>query len=180
MNREEKQNEIAFLESKLKSAQIALIANYQGLSVRDITTLRKSLSEKGAGARVTKNTLAKLAAKKTIGVDDQAGEFEKFYKQLEGPTLLIYSDVDPVSPAKVVQEFSKTKEIFAVRGAWVDGAFVDQKGIEALSKMPGKEELLATLLRLIQTPATQLVQVLSAPSRNVVQVINAQKAKLES
>lgn len=180
MNREEKQREISFLESKLKSAQIALIANYQGLSVKDITTLRKNLREKKAGARVTKNTLARIAAKNTIGKDDQAGEFQKFFDQLEGPTMMIYSDVDPVTPAKVVQEFSKSKEVFAVRGAWVDGAFLDKNGIEALSKMPGKEELLATLLRLLQTPATQLVQILSAPSRQIVQVINAQKAKLES
>lgn len=189
MNKQEKHAEVKFLGEKLKESQIALVADYRGLSVTAITELRKKLFDSKAGSRVVKNTLAKRAVMESMGsgqvnVDDQGAELKKFIKELTGPTFLVYSDVDPIEPAKIIEAFNKAKEaakspILSVRGAWVDGTFLDAKGVEALSKMPGKQEVLSTLLRLLNTPATNLVRLLNAPAQQTVQVVEAARRKLE-
>ena len=92
--------------------------------------------------------------------------------------MLIWSD-DPVGSTKVVADFAKNNQSFTVKGAWVDGTFVDDKGVVALSKMPGKEETLSMLLNLILTPATQLVRLINAPGTQVVRALEAYRKKLE-
>lgn len=178
MNREEKQAQVDFLQGAIKKSQIALVANYHGLNATEISNLRSKLREGKAEGKVVKNTLARLAIRQALP-DDQGAELDKFLAALKGPTFLVYSDVDPIQPAKAIQDFIKSKDTFTVRAAWVDGTFVDAKGVEALSKMPGKEEVLSMLLRLLNEPATQLVRLLNAPAQQTVQVIEAQRKKLE-
>lgn len=180
MERAEKNSEIEFLTSVFSKSQIALCADYRGLNVAEITTLRKKLRDNGAIGKVVKNTLAKISAKKALGENGEVTDpLQKFLDLFDGPSFLIYSDKDPITSAKIVQEFIKTKETFKVKGAWVDGAFVDTRGVDALAKMPSKEETLSMLLRLISTPATQMVRLLNAPASQLVQVIEAYRRKLE-
>ena len=176
MNRQEKNTEIEYISTQLKTSAVAVLADYRGLNVTKISNLRRKLREKGAQGRVVKNTLLRIASSNTIEPKDRA-ELDKFIGLLEGPSMFIWSD-DPVSSTKVLTDFIKDNKSFTVKGAWVDGTFLDSKGVEALSKLPGREETLAMLLSLINTPATQLLRLINAPGTQLTRVIEAQRQKL--
>lgn len=178
MDRAGKAEVVEFVNKSLGKAEIALCADFRGLTVLQVTNLRRELHQAGAKARVVKNTLSRLAVKEAYKSADQA-ELERFLKIFEGPTMIVYSDKDPVAPSKVLTKFAKTNDKLQIKGAWLEGAFVDVKGVGALSEMPGKEELLAKLLNLMLAPATQLVRLMSAPGTQVVRVLDAQRQKLE-
>lgn len=178
MERAQKDQIVEELAIRLSKSEVALIADYQGLSVMEFTELRKILRDSGAKGQVLKNTLVRLSAKKSVG-DDVSEDFKKFLGTLKGPTFVITSDKDPVSPAKVLAQFMKDKQKVKVKGAWLDGKFLDEKAVEQLSKMPGKEEILSQLLALINTPATQLLRLINTPGTQVTRVIDAQRVKLE-
>jgi large subunit ribosomal protein L10 len=109
-----------------------------------------------------------------------AAELERFVAMFTGPSLLVVSQTDPVSPAKIMADFVKeSKDVLSIKGGWIDGACLDSGGVESLAKMPGKQETLAKLLSLLLAPATQFVRLLQAPGRQVVQVLDAQRGKLE-
>jgi large subunit ribosomal protein L10 len=175
MNKAEKNAEIETLLGYFKGAAIAICTHYQGLTVGQVSTLRSDLRKAGAKARVSKNTFIRLAAKRSAG-DNSA--IDPFVEKVDGPNLVVFCD-DPVAPAKVLTKFAKDNEKFKVKGAWFEGKYIDATGVDTLSKMPGKAELLATLLRLINTPATQLVRVISAPGTQTVRVLDAVRTKLE-
>jgi large subunit ribosomal protein L10 len=161
----------------LKTAQIAVCADFRGLTVAEATAFRRELRGVGATALVVKNTLAKLASQQAFE-DGSDSEVDKFIHSFNGQSLVVYSAIDPVSPAKILAKYGGEKGKIAVKGAMLEGRFLDAKGIDAVSKLPGREELLVQLLRLMNTPATRIVRLLSAPSTKVVRVINAQKEKL--
>lgn len=177
--RTEKESEVQFISNAFQKAQVALCADYRGLTVAEMTKLRKKVKESGGQARVVKNTLAILSAKSAFASAGQA-ELDRFVSMFKGPSLLITSAVDPVAPAKVLADFLKeTKDKFSIKGGWIDGSCIDAKGVDSLAKMPGKKETLAQLLSLINTPATQFVRLLKAPGSQVVQVLGAYQRKLE-
>ena len=177
MDRAEKNNEVELISTQIKSSALALCADYRGLTVSQITSLRRKLRDKGARGRVVKNTLLRIAANSSLKDADQK-ELAKFTGLCEGPTLFVWAE-DPVSSAKVVADFAKDNAKFSVKGAWLDGMFVDSKGVEALSKMPGKEETLGMLLNLLLAPATQLVRLINAPGTQLVRVMEAYRKKLD-
>lgn len=180
MNREEKRVEVEFLGKALHSAQVAVCADPRGLTVGEITELRKQLHKAGSGARVVKNALARIAAKDAFSKKGAAeGEVKKFVDALHGPNMIVYSASDPVAPARVISGFAKDHQNLKIKGGWVDGSFIDSAGVETLSKMPGREETLARLLALIAAPATQLVRLLGAPGTQVVRALEAHRANLE-
>lgn len=178
MDRAERQAEVDFLAKGFQSTQIALCADYRGLTVAQITKLRKELRANKAIGRVVKNTLARISANK-VYTDSNAAELEKFSELFTGPSLLVFSESDPVSPAKVLAKFAKDNKKLQIKGGWFEGKFVDAKGVDTLSQMPSKEELLGKLLALLNAPATQLLRLMKEPSAQVVRVIAAQKDKLE-
>lgn len=178
MNREEKKAEVQYLSDCFQKSQIAVCADYRGLSVGQITDLRSKLRKAGSFGRVVKNTLAKISVGQVFSEQD-SGSLEKFLGLFEGPSLLVFSFEDPIAPTKVMAEFAKEHQALELKGGWLDGEFVDDKGVTALSKMPGREETLAKLLNLMSTPATQLVRLLQAPAQKTVQVLEAQRQKLE-
>jgi large subunit ribosomal protein L10 len=178
MNRAEKQAEVDFLSDCLTKSQIALCAEYRGLSVAKMTQLRRDLRAAGSQGRVVKNTLARISAARALK-GRTSSEVEQFLDLLQGPVLMIYSFNDPVEPTKVVAKFAKDNEKLQIRGAFVDGEFVDAKGVDVLSKMPGKNELLSQLLRVINAPATNLVRLLHAPATQVVRVLDAHRENME-
>jgi len=165
------------LKASLKSAQIAVCADFRGLTVAEATAFRRELRSVGAGALVVKNTLARLASNQAFE-DGSQGELDKFIKAFNGQSLIVYSSVDPVSPAKILAKYGGEKGKIAVKGAMLDGRFLDAAGIDAVSKLPGREELLSQLLRLMNTPATRVARLIAAPGTRVVRVINAQREKL--
>ena len=181
MNKAEKLAEVEFLVGCLTKAQIAFCCDYRGLTVGQVTKLRKDLRKAGANAAVVKNTLGRLSAKKVYEAGSKEAELAKFIGTLKGPSMLIFSDEDPVAPSKAISQFLAVKgnEKFTVKGAWFEGTFVDAAGVEALSKMPGRAETLSMLLRVINAPATQLVRTIQEPGAQLVRLIEAHRQNLE-
>jgi large subunit ribosomal protein L10 len=151
------------LTGKLKDGSVILV-DYQGMNVAQSTRLRARSRESGVEFVVVKNTLAQRAA-------NQAG-VEGISEFLVGPTALAFSE-DPVAGAKLMAEFSDEVESFEVKGGLLDGGRVmGAQDVVALSRLPGREQLLAQLLGAIQAPIAGLATVLNAPLRNLAIVLN--------
>ena len=163
MNREEKARVIEELTGKLEDGSVILV-DYQGINVAQSTRLRARSRESGVEFVVAKNTLAQRAAE-GAGV----GEISEF---LVGPTALAFSE-DPVSGAKLMTEFSDEVGSFEVKGGLLDGGrIMGAQEVVDLSRLPGREQLLAQLLGAIQAPVAGLATVLNAPLRNLAVVLN--------
>lgn len=166
--RSEKEQVISELHDKFAKAKVAIIAEPKRIDVATVTELRKKFRAQKVEYKVVKNTLAIRAAKGT-GAEVLGDLFA-------GPTALIMGYEDPVSPAKVLQEFlEKKKDLMRVRGAVVDGRKLDAKGVEALSKLPGLLELRAMLMGMINRPAQQLASILNQPASGLVRVLEARR-----
>ncbi len=164
MNREEKARVIEELAEKLKGNSVVLV-DYKGMNVAQSTRLRARSRESGVEFVVAKNTLTQRAAK--------GAGLEGLEEFLVGPTALAFSE-DPVAGAKLMAEFSDEIETFEVKGGLLDGGrVVDAPGVVALSRLPGREQLLAQLLGAIQAPIAGLATVLNAPLRNLAVVLKA-------
>ncbi len=178
MDRAEKQQEIEYLHKCFAESEVALLADYRGLSVAEITSLRRRLHEGNAVCRVVKNTLAKRAIGQVLKDADQS-EVEKFLDLFKGPSFVIFAKDDAVGSAKLAEKFAKDFADFELKGGWFEGRYMDRQGVSRFSKMASKEETLAKLLLLISTPATQLVRLLNAPAQQLVQLLSAYRDKME-
>lgn len=136
---ETKKEIVAGLEEKLKTAVSGVIVDYKGISVADDTKLRKELREAGVEYKVVKNTLLRFAAK-------NAG-LEELCPSLEGTTALAVSNEDAVAPAKILGKFAEdSKGKFIIKTGFMEGKVISVEEVTALSKLPGREQLLAMLL----------------------------------
>ncbi len=165
------------MTSAISNSQLALCLDYRGMKVSQMTTFRRKLREKGVKGRVVKNTLLRIASKQSLQGKDES-QVEKFLGLFEGPSMLVYAD-EPVSSAKVVADFVKDNKELTIKGAWVEGAFLDADSVVELSRLPGREETLGMLLNLMLAPATQLVRLLNAPATQLARCIDAYREKLE-
>lgn len=159
MKREEKVQVIEELTGKLQSNS-AVLVDYQGMDVARSTDLRARSREAGVEFVVAKNTLARRAA-------DAAG-VEELSEFLVGPTALAFSE-DPVASAKLMAEFADQVESFSLKGGLLEGDRVlDEKDVVALSKLPGREQLIAQVVGGISSPLTGLVTVLNNTVQGLV------------
>ena len=166
--RSEKEQAVTELHEKFLKATVAIVAEPKDIDVETITALRKKFRGGKIEYKVVKNTLAKRALKGT--------KAEGLTDLFNGPSAIIFGYEDPISPAKFVQDFIREKkDKLVVRGAVVDGAKVDAAGVEALSKMPGLQELRAIMLGMFMRPAQQLACVISQPSTSIARVIDAKR-----
>jgi large subunit ribosomal protein L10 len=169
MDRAEKQQELQELQSTFADNEIVIVSHNKGMSVAQVTKLRKTLRANGARYKVTKNTLARLAAKGT--------KFEDLTGMLVGPTGLTTSK-DPVAAAKTIHEFAKTSdEKLVILGGLFGAMKLDAKGIEKLAKLPSLNELRAKILGLLQAPATKVAGVVQAPAGQLARLIAAKSRK---
>jgi len=171
MNRTEKEEVIGELHAKMARARAAIVAEPRGLDVETVTALRKKLRDNKVEYRVVKNTLAARAAKGT--------PVEVVSDKFVGPTALVMSYDDVVAPAKLLVEFMKDRENFVIRAAVVEGKIVDVKGVHALARLPGINELRAQILGMITQPATKLARVIGTPAQQLARVLGARKEQLE-
>jgi large subunit ribosomal protein L10 len=171
LNRTEKEAVIGELHAKMAKARAAIVAEPRGLDVETVTALRKKLRDAKVEYRVVKNTLAARAAKGTP-VEVVADKFV-------GPTAIVMSYDDVVAPAKLLTEFMKDRENFVIRCAMVEGALVDAKGVAALAKLPGINELRAQILGMLAQPATKLARIIGTPAQQLARVLGARKEQLE-
>lgn len=164
VSRAKKQTYLDQLHTDLNSAGSVVVAHYKGLTVAEVTDLRRQITAAGAKFKVTKNTLTRLALKKT--------EFEGVSDLFTGPTAVAYS-ADPVAAAKVVVNFAKDNDKLVVLGGALGNQRLDKKGVESLASMPSLDELRGKIVGLLNAPATKLAQILQAPAGQVARVINA-------
>lgn len=168
MDRNEKSEVVSALHASLKQMGVVVITRNLGLSVAQSTDLRQKMREAGAGYKVTKNRLAKIAIQDT----DYAGIGE----MLVGPVGLATSS-DPVAAAKVAIEFAKTNDKLEIVGGAMGTQLLDAEGIKALASLPSLDELRAKLIGLIQAPAQKLASVTQAPAAQLARVFNAYATK---
>jgi large subunit ribosomal protein L10 len=169
VSRVEKETEQGELEAAFRGTDTAVLVDYRGVSVPQVTELRRQVRAAGASYRVVKNTIAKRAVKGTAlaGLD----------VHFKGATAVVYTSKDPVAMAKVLTTFVKTAPSFTFKAAVVQGREVPAKAVDDLASLPGKPELYAKLLFLLNAPAQRLVTVLSAVPRDLVNVLAAAERK---
>jgi large subunit ribosomal protein L10 len=171
LNRTEKEQVIGELHEKMAKAKAAIVAEPKGLTVAVVTDLRKKLRDSKIDYRVVKNTLAARAAKGTT--------LEPIAEKFVGPTAIVMSYDDVVTPAKLLAEFMKDRENFTIRTAVVEGKVIDAKGVQALAKMPGLQELRGQIAAMIAQPATKLARIVGTPGQQLARVLGARREQLE-
>ena len=166
---EDKKAVVEQVSGVLSDSQTAIVAEYRGLTVEKMTSLRREAREAGVFLRVVKNTLARRAVKDS--------DFECLDEHLVGPLALAASQ-DPVAAAKVLAGFDKANEAFSIKIGAMSGLLLSIEDINALAKLPGREELLATLVGAMQAPITKFVRTLSeVPSKFVRTLAAVRDAK---
>ena len=181
MDRAEKREMVSFLSEVFASSGSVVVTHYIGLSVAEMTTLRRQMKDAGASFKVIKNRLAKIAledADKSVAAS-----------MFEGPVGIAFGP-DPVAAPKVLTEYAKKNAKLKIIGGILGTSTMDGVGVEALAKMPSIEEMRSTLLgtmllpgsnlaRVLNQPGEKLARQLNAPGQNLVGVLQAQKAKLD-
>ncbi len=152
-------------------AGAVVVAHYAGLSVADMTAFRAKMRDAGAGVKVAKNRLAKLALKGT--------DAETIADLLKGPTVIAYSK-DPVAAPKAATDFAKANDKLVILGGSLGRTSLNPEGIKALASLPSLDELRGKLVGLISSPATRVAQVVAAPAAQVARVIGAYANKSEA
>jgi large subunit ribosomal protein L10 len=172
MAREEKTASIAALKARLTEARGAILTDFRGLSVADLTELRTLLRKSAVEYRVVKNTLARLAVQDTA--------LANLSPYLEGPTAIAISAEDPVAASKILTTWGKGKPTFGIKAGLVEGKVVGPAEIAILGDLPSREVLLARLASAFQGPIRQAAGVLAAPLRGMVTVLEQVRKQKET
>ena len=171
MKKEDKQILIGELHDKFEKAKAAILTEYKGLTVAEITELRNELRKGQLEYKVVKNTLAIRASEGT--------DVEKLKEHLTGPTGWVIGYGDPVTPAKAVIEYAKKREKLKVKFGIIEGQLADSKQIQAIASLPSREQLLSQMAAGFQAPASKMVRLLNATVAQFGYALSALKDKKE-
>ena len=171
MDRAQKQKVVDSLHGTLMQTELVVVTQQVGMTVGEVTTLRRQMREAGAGFKVTKNRLARRALEGT--------KFAQLAPLFKGPTAVAYS-TDPVAAAKVAVSYANANEKLTIVGGAMGETLLDSNGVKALATLPSLNELRGKLVGLLQTPAARVAQVLQAPAGQLARVVGAYARKAEA
>ena len=160
-----KNDKVALIKEKIDKAQVAVVSEYTGLSVEEITKLRRELQKECGDYMVTKNTLAKIAIKGT--------PYEVLAETLKGPIAIAFGFTDQVAPAKVLSKFIKDTKKGEIIAAAMDGQLMSAEEAKALANLPSREELYAKMLGCINSPASGIANSVNAVMSSLVRAVAA-------
>ena len=160
-----KQDKVSLIKEKVDKAQVAIVTEYKGYSVEEITNLRRALQKEGGDYMVTKNTLAKLAIKDT--------PYEVLAETLKGPIAIAFGFDDQVAPAKALSKFIKDTKKGEIIAAAMDGRLMSAAEAKALATLPSKEEIYAKMLGCVNSPATGIVGSINAVMASLTRAVAA-------
>lgn len=168
MNREQKREQIDTLHKVFSQTAVVIVAHNTGLTVAEMTDLRRQMREAGGSVKVAKNKLARMALAGT----DPEGISDLF----TGPTMIAYSD-DPVAAPKIAVKFAKSNEKLVVLGGAMGSKVLDVTSVKALASLPSLDELRGKLVGLLQAPSGKIVRTLNAPAGQLARVVGAYSKK---
>lgn len=171
MDRASKEELVASLNQSFSQAGLVVVTHYSGLTVEEMTDLRRKIRDAGASYKVTKNRLTRLAINGT--------QYEPLADMFTGPTGIAVSE-DPVAAAKVTVEYAKKNDKLIVLGGAMGTTVLDAGGVKDLASMPSLDELRGKIVGLLQAPATKVAGVLQAPAGQVARVLSAYGATGEA
>ncbi|KHA51086.1 50S ribosomal protein L10 [Sulfitobacter geojensis] len=163
MDRAQKEQLVDELGQIFESSGVVVVSHYVGLTVAEMQDLRARARAADASVRVAKNRLAKIAL--------QGKPCESIGDLLEGMTVLTYSE-DPVAAAKVAQDFAKENQKLVILGGAMGENALDVAGVEAVSKMPSREELISTIAGMLGAPASNIAGAIGAPASNIASILS--------
>ena len=170
MEKAVKEENISALKEALAKATSLVLADFRGITVKNDTALRREFRLSGCKYNVVKNTLLGRAVEGTA--------MEGLERLFKGPTAIAYSFEDPAAPAKIATKVAKGEEKFVIKGGYVDGKALDAKGVEALSKMPTKDELRSSFLALLVAAPQNFLALLAAAPQQMLGVLQAREQQL--
>jgi large subunit ribosomal protein L10 len=151
------------LKARLDGVKTVVLTEYRGLTVQQLSDLRRQLRAVSAEYKVVKNRLARLAIK--------SSRLENLGAHLKGPTGVVFSKEDPVAVAKALHSFARTNQALSIKAGFVEGQMLPPAELKALADLPSREQLRAQLVGMIQGTLSRLVGVLAAPQRELVYVL---------
>lgn len=167
-----KQEKVDLIKSQIEKAKVAIVTDYTGLSVSEITDLRRRLQKENGDYTVAKNTLTKLAIKDT--------EFEALSEFMVGSSAIAFGFEDQVSPAKILAKFAKETKKTEIKGAVLDGKVLNIEEVKELAKLPSKEELYAKILGSINSPASGITNCVAGVMRSLTIAMDGVRKQKES
>ena len=171
MDRAQKEKVVEELGQIFESSGVVVVSHYEGLTVAEMQDLRARMREAGGSVRVAKNRLAKIAldGKPCAGIADL----------MTGMTVLSFSE-DPVAAAKVAEDYAKANDKFVILGGAMGDTILDRDGVKAVSNMPSREELIASIVGCIGAPAANIAGAIGAPASNIASILSTIEEKAEA
>jgi len=171
VDRAQKEKVVEELGQIFESSGVVVVAHYAGLTVAEMQDLRARMREAGGSVRVAKNRLAKIAL--------EGKPCESIADLLSGMTVLTYSE-DPVAAARVTEDFAKDNKKLEILGGAMGESALDRAGVEAVSKMPSRDELIAQIAGMLGAPASNIAGAIGAPASNIAGILSTIEDKAEA
>lgn len=172
MDRTQKEQALGEIKEAWQNVASIVVAEYAGITVPVVTAMREDFRKAGCHYRVLKNTLVKIAVK--------GSKMEPLTELMAGPTAVIWTTGEaPQPPAQIALKWAKDEPKFKIKGAYFDGKVLDAAGVDMLSKMPGKNEIRASMLMTFLAGPQSFVAQIAAPIQNFAYLLDARKRELE-